>query len=201
MFVYVIVCNETLKIYIGQHKGSDLGKYLSKKWFDAHRYSDKRSHLYAAMRKHPRNSWSIYPLISGVSTRIELDELERHFIRVLNVQNSEVGYNIQRGGEGFTGPQSESAKRKISRRMKVVMRGNDHGRGNAGKKYPKSLEWRQQVSEKMKGQPKTKAHAQSIGDGHRGLVYNLGNSWNVGRKASPETRAKMSAAQKRRQQT
>ena len=32
MFVYVIVNNESLKIYIGQHKGDDLGKYLSKKF-------------------------------------------------------------------------------------------------------------------------------------------------------------------------
>ena len=103
MLVYVIVCAETLKIYIGQHKDDDLGKYLSKKFYDAFRYVRGMSHLYAAMRKHPRETWSIHPLAS-TADKAELDALERHYIRVLKAQHPDVGYNICDGGEGYTGP-------------------------------------------------------------------------------------------------
>lgn len=105
MFIYVIVNSETLKIYIGQHKGPDLGKYLSKKFYVAnHGTSGTRSHLYASMRKHPRDSWSIHALVSGIESREELNELEKHFIQVLKVQHPDIGYNICDGGEGYTGP-------------------------------------------------------------------------------------------------
>ncbi len=115
MFIYVIVNSETLKIYVGQHKGNDLGKYLSRKFWDAnHHTSGTRSHLYASMRKHPREVWSIHPLISGLQTREECDYWERLLIKALNAQNPEVGYNICDGGEGHTGPLSEETRRKIS---------------------------------------------------------------------------------------
>lgn len=103
MFVYVIVNSETQKIYVGQHKGANLRQYLQQKQSEARRNISLRSHLYAAMRKHS-DGWSIHPLISNVATRAELDELEKHFIAVLNTRNPEVGYNICRGGEGYTGP-------------------------------------------------------------------------------------------------
>ena len=131
MFIYVIVCSETLKLYVGQHKQNDLGKYLSKKFWDARHATTKRSHLYNAMRKHPRASWSIHPLVFGVETRAELDVLEKHFIRVLKTQHPDVGYNICAGGEGFTGPHSASAKRKISRAMTAYVKTPEHIRNSA----------------------------------------------------------------------
>jgi NUMOD3 motif len=104
MFIYVIVCSESLKLYIGQHKGQDLGKYLSRKFYDARRFESQSrgfsSHLYKAMRKYPRDSWSIWPLVSGIVFQPELDELEKHFIRFLKAQHSDVGYNIRPGGRG-----------------------------------------------------------------------------------------------------
>jgi GIY-YIG catalytic domain len=171
MFVYVIVCNDSLKIYVGQHKGGSLERYLQQKHSRANHESGKQSHLYNAMRKHPRDSWSIYPLVSGIEVRAELDELEKHFIRVLKTQHPDVGYNICDGGEGFTGPHSGATKRRISKRMKVVMLGNEHGKGNAGIPHPKSEEFRRQVSKTLTGRKKSKLHAQRIGDGHRGLKY------------------------------
>lgn len=114
MFVYVIVCSETLKIYVGQHKGKNLRQYLQQKQSEARHRLAARSHLYAAMRKYSEETWSIHPLAVGVDNRAKLDELERHYVRVLKTQHPDVGYNICRGGEGFTGPQSESAKAKIT---------------------------------------------------------------------------------------
>ena len=48
MFIYVIVCSETLKIYIGQHKGNSLQKYLQTKLSDAKHRRGGRSHLFGA---------------------------------------------------------------------------------------------------------------------------------------------------------
>jgi NUMOD3 motif len=114
MVIYGIVCSESLKLYIGQHKNDDLTRYFQQKWYDAHRYSGKRSHLYAALRKHPRETWSIWPLVSGIEVKAELDALEKHFIRVLKTQHPDVGYNLCDGGEGRTGPHSEATKHKLS---------------------------------------------------------------------------------------
>lgn len=113
MQVYVIVCSETLKIYVGQHKFEDLNRYFQQKWYDAHRYSGKRSHLYHALRKHPRESWSIHPLVSGIEAKAELDETERLLIYALKCQHPDVGYNICDGGEGFTGPFTEAHRAKL----------------------------------------------------------------------------------------
>src|ERR1700676_1522992 len=100
MFVYVIVNSETLKIYVGQHKGTNLRKYLQTKLSNAKRNSGTRSHLVASMRKHPKEVWSIHPLLSDLQTREECDEWERHYIKVLKAQHPDIGYNICRGGEG-----------------------------------------------------------------------------------------------------
>jgi group I intron endonuclease len=98
MFIYVIVCNESLKLYVGQHSCKDLQKYLRKKFYDAARRREVMPHLYRAMQKYPQETWSIWPLVSGIETRAELDELEKYYIRVLKAQHSDVGYNIGKGG-------------------------------------------------------------------------------------------------------
>lgn len=161
MFVYVIVCNESLKLYVGQHRGSDIGKYLSKKFYDAFRYTRGNSHLFNAMRKYPRESWSIHPLISGIETKAELDELERLLIYALKSQHPDVGYNICDGGEGRNGPMSEDAKRKIS---------EEHKRSSSQwhrshKRSPEEMAiWR----EKVTGQKRTAEQAERISAGRRG---------------------------------
>ena len=116
MFVYVIVNSATLKIYIGQHKGTNLRRYLQQKLSEARRGISARSYLYASMRKHPKEVWSIHPLISDLQTRQECDKWERHYIRVLNAQHLKVGYNIAPGGEGFEVGHvvSSETRRKVS---------------------------------------------------------------------------------------
>ena len=213
MFIYVIVNSETLKIYIGQHKGTNLQKYLQTKFSNAKRNSGTRSHLFASMKIYPKEVWSIHPLVSGIETRPELDEAEKHFIRVLKTQHPDVGYNICEGGEGRTGPVSEETKQKlkdaIARRPKEVQQalnkarsdkmkgtglGNTRGRGNKGNHYPKSEEFRQQVSKKLKGRKVPEDVVQKSANARRGLVYNLGNNWNLGKKQSQETIEKRKAS-------
>ena len=143
MFIYVIVCNESLKLYVGQHKGDSLERYLQQKYSRAIHESGKRSHLYAAMRKHPRESWSIHPLVSGIESKAELDELEKHFIRVLKSQHPDIGYNICDGGEGFTGPHSDAARRKMRERVQAYY---DAGGVSGAQGTKHSDEWKQQAS-------------------------------------------------------
>jgi GIY-YIG catalytic domain-containing protein/NUMOD3 motif-containing protein len=219
MFVYVIVNSETLKIYVGQHKRNCLQKYLKQKISHAIRGESERSHLYAAMRKHPKECWSIHPLISGLQTRAECDEWERHFIKALKTQHPEVGYNICRGGEGFSGPFTDEHRAKLraaianrspevkaalrknlSEKMKGVGVGNTRGRGNKGKHYPKSEEFRRQVSKTLTGRKVPKERVQKGADTRRGKVHQVTPEGRVrmatmkGKTHSVETLAKMSDA-------
>lgn len=120
MFIYLIVNHETGKYYVGQHKGKNLKAYLQRKFSAAKRNEGRGgSYLFASMRKHPFPSlWSIHALRSNIQTREELDEVERDFIKFLRSQDPEYGYNICRGGEGFTGPHTEDTKFKMSIRSK-----------------------------------------------------------------------------------
>lgn len=185
MIVYVIVCSETLKIYIGQHSGPDLQKYLAKKWYAAHHFG-VRSHLYAAMRKYPRESWSIHPLVVGIETKPELDETERLLIYALKTQHPDVGYNICDGGEGFTGPHTEEWKQKTSARQM----------GHPDYMTPEGREKVLAFNAQRKGKKLSPDHCIKISLAQKQRLAGGGKhvSGMQGRKHSPETLAKMQAA-------
>ena len=114
MFVYVIVNDVDWKIYIGKTTRPNLRQYLQKKfWYAAHRPA-LHSHLYAAIRKYGKENFHIHPLISNLQTDEELGRWEQVLIKCLAAQNPAVGYNICRGGEGFTGPHTEETRKKIA---------------------------------------------------------------------------------------
>lgn len=124
MYIYLIVNHVTGKLYIGQHKGNNLKKYLQQK-FGQSKYELKRkghgsgSYLFNSMRKHLNQSdWSIHSIFSDIETKAELDQLEKDLIKALRATDPEIGYNICRGGEGFTGPHSEKSKQKTSQALK-----------------------------------------------------------------------------------
>ena len=117
MYVYVIRNSATGKIYIGQHKGSNLKKYLQQKLSHAFSKRTGASILFNSMRKHPKDVWSIEPLIE-VETKAEVDKWERIYIALYDTRNPEIGYNICKGGEGFTGPHSSEARAKVTEALK-----------------------------------------------------------------------------------
>jgi len=119
MYIYLIVNHVTGKYYVGQHKGSDLLHYLQQKFYEAEHRLKARSHLYASMRKHGREAFTIHALLSDIQTRPELDAHERDFIAFLKSQDPEYGYNICRGGEGFTGPFTAEHRAKLSKGIKA----------------------------------------------------------------------------------
>jgi len=121
VFIYVITNSATGKIYIGQHKGNNLRKYLQQKlgqaWYELKRKSKGAgSYLFSSMRKHSKEVWSIEPLIE-VETKEELDRLERLLIALYDTRNPEIGYNICKGGEGFTGTHTDEWKQMMRERM------------------------------------------------------------------------------------
>jgi len=117
LFIYVITNLITGKIYIGQHKGANLKQYLQKKFYWARTQKTGSSYLFNAMRKHPnQGDWSIEPLME-VDAKAELDRLEKLLIALYDTRNPEVGYNICRGGEGFSGPHSEETKQLMREKM------------------------------------------------------------------------------------
>jgi len=118
MFIYLIVNHVTGKYYVGQHKGNNLRKYLQKKFYDAFKGRGGGSRLYNSIRKYGREAFTIHALLSDVQTKPELDAYEQGFIAFLKSQDSEYGYNICRGGEGFTGPHGPEAKAKVTEALK-----------------------------------------------------------------------------------
>jgi len=136
----------------------------------------KRGHgrlLKTAYRYHGFNNFSYEPIITGIDNRDCLNLLERFWIGVYDcvVPN---GYNIELGG-------SEGVKWTEERRRKhgLALKGHRGWRKglnlpspNKGKKYPE--EGKRKLSEALKGRVGT----------------------NLGKKASEETKAKMTASQK-----
>jgi hypothetical protein len=114
MFIYLIVNHVTGKYYVGQHKGKNLQRYLGQKLSGAMAGLYPNTYLFRSMRKHPKEAWSIHALLSDVQTKTELDQYEKDFIEFLRARVSEYGYNICRGGEGFTGPHTSSTRKRIS---------------------------------------------------------------------------------------
>ncbi len=140
MFIYLIVNHDTGKYYVGQHKGNNLRQYLQRKFWDAKHQRSGSSHLYNSMRKHPDSKvWSIHALRADIQTREELDETERDFIKFLKAQDPEYGYNICRGGEGFTGTFSKETLEKLSKARRQTW-------ANPGYRVKKSEEMRKRWS-------------------------------------------------------
>jgi hypothetical protein len=118
MFVYIIINNINGKVYIGKTVGPSLSRYLKQKIYDVKKGWNGVSHLYNAMKHHGVEHFHIYPLISTLTTNEDLCFYERVLIAQYDSQNPDVGYNICRGGEGFTGRWSESQTEK----MRLIMR-------------------------------------------------------------------------------
>jgi hypothetical protein len=120
VFIYIIVNDVNDKIYIGKTIGSSLSRYLKQKIYDVRKGWNGVSYLYNAMKFHGVEHFSIHPLISSLTTNEDLCFWERVLIAQYDSQNPDVGYNICRGGEGFTGPHTEQWKKDQSQLLKAM---------------------------------------------------------------------------------
>lgn len=123
MFVYIIINDVNNKIYIGKTVTSDLEAYFKTKITDSKnpKYTTG-SHLHPAMRKYGPEHFHIYPLVIDCISNEALCVWEQILIAQFNSQNPDYGYNICKGGEGFTGPHSEESRKKTSESGKRAWR-------------------------------------------------------------------------------
>jgi hypothetical protein len=201
-FIYVIVCNETLKLYVGQHRGiSSLARYLSNKISTAKYHQRGGTYLEKAMRKYPREAWSIWPLVSEIKTQKELDETERYYIRVLSARNHAVGYNITEGGDGFRSRHTAAARKKMSLIQAARLEAHPEIREAVSVQF-KTLWSDPQYSEKMRQIRKTEVNPGRFQKGHVPLPGSPGTEGNpgfwTGKKLSNSHRKTLSDAQTRR---
>jgi len=142
MFVYIIVNDVNLKIYVGKTITASLTKYFQSKISDAlGRRQYGYSRLFSAIRKHGREHFSIHPLFE-CTTNEELCAHEQLLIKALAARNPEVGYNICQGGEGFTGPHSKKTRQKLS----TISR---HWYQDPAYRERRLAAWRQSVDERL----------------------------------------------------
>jgi hypothetical protein len=198
MFIYVITNNITGKIYIGQHKGANLKQYLQKKFYWSRVQKTGSSYLYNSMRKHPDyKDWSIEPLME-FDTKEELDLWETRLIALYDTRNPEVGYNICKGGEGRTGPQSEEAKRKIGLAAKKAWTSPEYRANFTVKTLGHAVS--DKVIAELKSRTVSKASAETklkLSESHKGKVHSEGtrnkmSASHMGHGTSLETRTKLS---------
>ncbi len=174
MFVYIIVNEVSGKFYIGKTISKNLGKYLKDKIWEAEHRSSLRSHLYAAIRKCGPEHFHIFPLISDCQTNDELCHWERLLIKALKSQHPDIGYNICRGGEGFTGPHSPETKKKIAD-ASVEMWKREDIRENftakvSGRPANHTPEGREAIRLSRLGAKATPETLQKLQDSHTGLT-------------------------------
>ena len=88
------------KWYVGQHSGADLEAYLDLQCRRAHsaRRNDKPL-LYRAIRKHGADAFLIKSLVT-TDDKVQMNELERFFIRVMGSRLPDIGYNLAEGDTG-----------------------------------------------------------------------------------------------------
>lgn len=113
--VYMHLNKTNGKRYIGITKQN-----VNRRWKNGWGYYVKNntSYFWKAIQKYGWNNFEHKILHTGL-LKIEADELERYYIKLYNTSNSQYGYNLTLGGDGFLGlPRSEITKQKISKSLK-----------------------------------------------------------------------------------
>lgn len=162
MFVYAITNCVNGKIYIGKYQRKNLDGYFRHTIAAAMRGTRSKPKLYNAIRKYGPESFSMKVLVNALDPE-QAGALEKFYIRTLESQKDEFGYNITSGGDGFSHYHSEETKQKISELKK-------------GKKYhlgfKHSEETKRIISEKTKGRkrgPLTEEHKRKLSLAHKGI--------------------------------
>lgn len=175
------------KIYIGQ-----TSKQLTQR-VASHLNSVQKNSPYPfhkALRRYGELGFT-WDVVSWAETRLELNDLEREWIRLSNSTDRHVGYNMTFGGEGFVGTPEARAKisaslsgRKQSKEM-VARR----VAGRAG--YRHSEETKQKIGFANKGKPGTRNGAIVTEETREKM-----RAANVGKRHTEESRLKISASKK-----
>lgn len=182
MQVYVINNLANGKLYIGQHRGKDLQKYLKQKVADALGFRQKFSRLFNAIRKHGADNFTIGCIHKCVD-KAEMDSAEKAYIKLFGTQDPELGYNITAGGEGSFGfTHSEASKIRMSESRTGL---------------PTTEKQKLAVSLAHKGKPLSAEHRLKMSASAKGRKLSDEQKQKLRKPRSEETKAKVSAGLKR----
>lgn len=173
MYVYKITNKINNKIYIGITK-YEISKRFKEHWYIANRKIEKSNHLHSAMLKYGIDNFSVEE-IESCDNYENLKKREMYWIKYYNSNNSDIGYNLTEGGDGFTGyVWTEEAIKNMSK-AKI---GQHH-----------TIKTRKKMSESHKGKPNynvlNRIHINR--DGIHKMIKKedlqtyISNGWNLGR--------------------
>jgi group I intron endonuclease len=159
MHIYVITNTVNGKIYVGQHSGKNLSQYFKLDIQRALAGREFKPLLYRAIRKYGADAFKIFTLVHP-SDKDQMDKLERFFIRSLETQDRDIGYNIVAGGGGSHGVKfSDEHRKKISDALRGKKKSDEHRKNISESKKYLSEESRRNISLAQRGKvmlPKTK---------------------------------------------
>lgn len=207
MVVYIAINKINGKVYIGQTtQPFNLRKIDHKR--KAQLYSSK-SHFHAAIRKYGFDAFS-WKVLETVLFREALNKAERYWIRFYKSTDPKRGYNNTTGGDSFE--LTTDAKNKLSKSLM--------GQNNPNFGKPKSPETKARMSASQKGRKQSPSHTEKsrlarigrhlseehkqhirlahLGKKHDPVAMEKTRLFNLGSKRTPEQKARMSAAAKRR---
>lgn len=201
-YIYKITNKLNLKIYIGKCQCSIEARFKqhcsrAEHWYD--KKQDFNSHLYPAMVKDGIENFKIEQIEECQNSK--LGAREKYYIKLLDAQNPEVGYNIAAGGESFWEGHKHSAetKKKIGEHSAKINLGKHLSeetkekirQAHLGKCFRKdfhhSEETKQQLSEMKKGKPGPRLGSHLSAEQIEKLRLS-----HLGKKASEETKQKQS---------
>lgn len=195
MYIYKITNVINGKIYIGQ---------CCKLPEKSKKYFGSGSQLKKAISKYGKEKFTKEILEQNIKNQKDLDTLEELYIKKFDACNREIGYNILPGtanGFGSGHPTSfPGVKEKISDKAKLRVGELNHMTG-----YKHTDEAKKIISETHKGKTMSEEARRLIGLASKGRKRPSMSETqreklrqaNLGKKASPETKAKMSKKSKR----
>jgi group I intron endonuclease len=170
--IYLIRNLVNEKVYIGQHKGTNVQARLRRHVIEAKRGS--RFVLHNAIRKYGASAFDAYALSTYASSQQDLDAQEIFYIGKYRATDRRFGYNILDGGSGF----------------------RNFRPWNKGKKFSKEL--RRKLSLAHKNQRPTAYQIQRAIEVNTGRKYSEETLQKMRKPKSEQTKIRMSAAQRRR---
>jgi group I intron endonuclease len=158
--------------------------------------------LRKAYKLHGKDNFSYEPICTGITSRTTLNAVERFWIAVADTVVPK-GYNIELGGsEGSTWTEERRRKHSLALTGRIHTRPLGSKSGMKGKKFPEDA--KRKLAEALKGRVspnwgrKASEETKAKMTASQKAYWAANGSPNKGRKHSEETKAKMSAAKSKR---
>lgn len=163
-YIYITINKITGKIYIGQHKRNRYDK----------KYLGSGKYLNNSINKYGKENFENY-IIQWCYSKEEMCEKEKYWIKKYNSLDNSIGYNITPGGEwgditaGLTKEDYKKYCEKRSKIQKIVQKKrykNIEARritGEASKRVWQRPEYREKISQSLKGKTKGLKNGCSLG--------------------------------------